>query len=815
MKASSNVSSRGTRKNKDLPVFRTGGEDRDYIRRVAAETSSEPAKRLQRKPPVPTAAAAAEQVAVGARSASSGIGRSLGRERVYPSSRGVRAAVSPTRRDQGAERQAKGTQQPELGDDGDASIGVVDDGRGTSRVSDRKHLLLMLRQAVKEMDGLRQDVASANRERAAWKQRDDDLSLTVSRLEDRCKALEGSVRAESDAADAEAGRTKAAEARFARLLAWAREEEKRRLQAEEKLRRACEVGQALEARGRALKEEARQSKRQLEERRFKLEGALEDLRNRTSENERLEMQATTVRGQVEALRELADARELEVKEQRERLARLVEEAKCMSSENVSLRKHMTSEQERWRAAERSRAKQDERRRMDMEHKCEDLHALRYRYSMWLRFRCLCLKQIGSKIWSICGIEDRTFLASFALCLQLVFSVECTPHTSGLLQPINAHVRTRGFWAALWCVQRLFFGEVVFNVGLCCRVQELEARLSGETARRQGAEEDARRSQEMERRTMEELMEGRKAAAPVRTGLRLARYFPPQLSDPEVVPATENTWSRSGIHGTTARGAFTTATMTSGGAISSTVMPDVLYSSSRVRRDDHEHPHLLHSADAWPRQEATSTTPRDHPAAVAAAAAAVHTPSTAFVPQQHGHPPPPMPPPPPLSPSSLRESLRRPGCQRSPSPAAAAAAAAPAAAARPDPSFQPRRHGRSPVGLGDGHARSNDRRVGFGFDDGHPQEGRHRPRPRRPPSEASSRAYDQRGEEDSDGRSTRRRSGGRHGAGDDCWSEEDMGEWWAGDSPGQGVNGKSSSEASSSGGEVALHRQDTPLHVVSL
>lgn len=48
---------------------------------------------------------------------------------------------------------------------------------------------------------------------------------------------------------------------------------------------------------------------------------MEDLRNRTSENERLEMQATTVTGQVEALRELADARELEVKEQREKLAR--------------------------------------------------------------------------------------------------------------------------------------------------------------------------------------------------------------------------------------------------------------------------------------------------------------------------------------------------------------------------------------------------------------------------------------------------------------------------------------------------------------
>lgn len=67
--------------------------------------------------------------------------------------------------------------------------------------------------------------------------------------------------------------------------------------------------------------QARRSKRQLEERRFKLEAALEDLRNRTSANERLEMQAAAIRGQVEALRELADGRELEVKEQREKLAR--------------------------------------------------------------------------------------------------------------------------------------------------------------------------------------------------------------------------------------------------------------------------------------------------------------------------------------------------------------------------------------------------------------------------------------------------------------------------------------------------------------
>lgn len=83
----------------------------------------------------------------------------------------------------------------------------------------------------------------------------DDVCLEVSRLEDRCEALESSVRAESDAAKAEAGRANAAEERFARLLVWAREEEERRLQAEEKLRRACEVGKALDERRKALKEE--------------------------------------------------------------------------------------------------------------------------------------------------------------------------------------------------------------------------------------------------------------------------------------------------------------------------------------------------------------------------------------------------------------------------------------------------------------------------------------------------------------------------------------------------------------------------------
>ncbi|CAM9891084.1 unnamed protein product, partial [Ectocarpus sp. 8 AP-2014] len=403
-------SSRQPRFDEGLPVFCTGlnrsiGERRSGGQRVAAENVSEfGQKRLQRKPPVPKAGEAAAQVKAGAQSAKD---RSRRKERVSPS-RSAGGVKSPHSRDRErdryrAERAAKGHYC--ISDDREA--GVAGTRRGASRGSDRKHLLMMLRQAVGEMDDLRRDVASANQERAAWKQRDGELRREETA--GRCEALERSVRAESEAAKAEVGRTKAAEARFARLLEWAREEEEHRLQAEEALGRACESGRALEARGKVLEEEAHESKRQLDERRLKMEGALEDLRRRTAENERLEAQAKTVGGQVDALRELADARGLEVKEMRVKLARLVKEAKRMSQENVDLRKHMSSEQERWRAAERSRAKQDERRRIELDQKCDDLHALRY------------------------------------------------------------------------------------------RVQELEARLSRETARRHGAEEDARRSQEMERR----------------------------------------------------------------------------------------------------------------------------------------------------------------------------------------------------------------------------------------------------------------------------------------------------------------------------
>ena len=60
----------------------------------------------------------------------------------------------------------------------------------------------------------------------------------------------------------------------------------------------------------------------------------------------------------------------------------------MSSENVNLRKQLSSEQERWRAAERSRAKHDERRRIEMERKSDDVHALRYRYILFDRMYLL-------------------------------------------------------------------------------------------------------------------------------------------------------------------------------------------------------------------------------------------------------------------------------------------------------------------------------------------------------------------------------------------------------------------------------------------
>lgn len=85
----------------------------------------------------------------------------------------------------------------------------------------------------------------------------DELSSAVARLENRCQALEGSLRAKSDAADADVARAKVAEGRFERLLAWARTEEGRRREAEERLRRACVAGEALEVRIKVVEEEVR------------------------------------------------------------------------------------------------------------------------------------------------------------------------------------------------------------------------------------------------------------------------------------------------------------------------------------------------------------------------------------------------------------------------------------------------------------------------------------------------------------------------------------------------------------------------------
>ena len=62
-------------------------------------------------------------------------------------------------------------------------------------------------------------------------------------------------------------------------------------------------------------------KRQLDARRLHLEGALEDLRRRTAENERLDEQTKLMRGELVALRELADGRGLELRELREKMAR--------------------------------------------------------------------------------------------------------------------------------------------------------------------------------------------------------------------------------------------------------------------------------------------------------------------------------------------------------------------------------------------------------------------------------------------------------------------------------------------------------------
>ncbi|CAM9387548.1 unnamed protein product, partial [Laminaria digitata] len=323
-------------------------------------------QRLQRKPPVPTATATT------AHSSSARGANAKSASKSRDTARGAGKCRKP--RKKSAERGSEGP----LLLDSEADFSDTGGGGGVLYGPDRAHLVQQLREAKKDIESLHRDQAAAAQERVHWQRRDDDLSRAVSELENSRAALERRLRAESDATDAEKGRAKGAEARFERLLAWARVQEERRRKAEEGLRSACEGTQAAKARTKVVEEEARECKRQFDVRRFRLEGALEDLRRRTLENERLEAQATTMRGEGEALRELADARGLESTGLREKLARLVQEAKGMSSENVNIRKQLSSEQERWRAAERSRAKHDERRRIEMERKSDDVHALRYR-----------------------------------------------------------------------------------------------------------------------------------------------------------------------------------------------------------------------------------------------------------------------------------------------------------------------------------------------------------------------------------------------------------------------------------------------------
>ncbi|CAM9383187.1 unnamed protein product [Scytosiphon promiscuus] len=696
------MSSRRPRKNGGLPVFRTGMNSSGQMSLKnggmdgSGTSHCERSKRLHRKPPVPVAAAAAAAAAAttplaqvtprdesGSRTA-----RRDARGKGSSPRRYVERLRSPNRRDKPVEQRERRRESPPHdggGGDGDA-------GRGEGRGLERKHMLRMLRQAVEEMDVRHRDLVSAHRESAVWKQRGEELSRTVLRLEGRCEALVESVRSESDSALAEARRAKAAELRFARLLAWARVEEKRKSQAEEMLQRAREAGSAAEARGKILEEEARESKRQLDERRLKLEAALEDLRCRTSDKERLEAHTATVEGQVEALRELADARGVEIKELREKLERLVKEAKCMSSENVKIRKSISSEQERWRAAERSRGKHDDRRRMEMEQKNDDLHTLRY------------------------------------------------------------------------------------------RIQELEARLLSETARRQGAEEDARLSQEMERRSMEELLASRNGTTTARSGVEQANSYPPHHLHPAPTPASAGSawipWNNGMVWH-----AATTVGKASGAR--SSKMPDAPLSDEHIRRNGQRHP-CRHPADSWGWREPTARTTRVD------AVRKDPRPSPPFTPSSRRAPPPSLPlNHPALSASSLLASLRGRGAERYPSPASAGLTARGAV-----PSYPQLR----PTACSTAREEEEIR-----------QDVRPRPEPRQAPSD------DDGGRHGDDGNSAvcdafwTRRGGDDLRPMDTDGRSEDRREWWAGSASWEGVDSQPSTED----GGASLNRKDQPLRVVSL
>lgn len=85
----------------------------------------------------------------------------------------------------------------------------------------------------------------------------EELSLSVSRLENRCGVLEDTLKMEQEAVHRENAKATAAESNFETLLAWARQEERRRREAQEGQLRASERATVLEARAAAAEQEVR------------------------------------------------------------------------------------------------------------------------------------------------------------------------------------------------------------------------------------------------------------------------------------------------------------------------------------------------------------------------------------------------------------------------------------------------------------------------------------------------------------------------------------------------------------------------------
>lgn len=273
------------------------------------------------------------------------------------------------------------------------------------------------------------------------------------------------------------------------------------------------------------------------------------------------------------------------------------------------------------------------------------------------------------------------------------------------------------------------------------------------------------------RSMDELLEGRKAALSVQTRIGLAHSHPHHRSDSALsgcgqAPAAEHAWKPWGSHGNATGGTATTAAMTSGARSTTS---DAFHPGGRAPHEDSEDQPGDHCR--W-QDHATRRT-RDRNGL---------SPSAAILP-----PPPPLRPPPLVSVAALRASLRGPGGKRSPSPAVGSIGVG------REPSLRPRAHARSPNGL-------NNSREGA----------RPRPQPRRAPSEDDCDRGAGNGEA---AKQISTGDGGGNdgvGEGDECGSEEEGGEWWVGGCERQVLDGEPSGLQ-----EGANLRQDTPLHVVSL